>query len=335
MGRAYRPKYVHTVEKDGRTYHYLRAPGKARVRLPDAPLDSPEFLVAYAEAIGRIAAKPTRGTAQELVQRLLSSPMVDSFSPAYRRMMATELHEIAAAAGDARASSLTPAAIRLDLSSLPPHRAIKRMKAWRLLCAYGVQQSVWPSDPSDGVNRPKAPQTSGHEPWTRRDVDAYRDRWPCGTHQRVAMELLFWTGARISDVVTLGWHLVGDDGVLEYRQAKTGSPAYVPWTCLLPPFARYADRDHLHAAIAPIGAKTWLETGGHQRSHHALSHMFPRWAEDAGVAKTAHGLRKSRATALADGGATAHQIAAWTGHLSLSEVQHYTRAAERRGAVMG
>lgn len=39
--------------------------------------------------------------------------------------------------------------------------------------------------------------------------------------------------------------------------------------------------------------------------------------------------------ALAEAGASAHQIAAWTGHESLSEVAHYTRSADKRRAVMG
>ncbi len=34
--------------------------------------------------------------------------------------------------------------------------------------------------------------------------------------------------------------------------------------------------------------------------------------------------------ALAEAGATAHQIAAWTGHESLSEVQRYSKAADRK-----
>lgn len=55
----------------------------------------------------------------------------------------------------------------------------------------------------------------------------------------------------------------------------------------------------------------------------------------AGVKKTAHGLRKTRATVLAEGGATASQIAAWTGHKTLAEVEHYTREYDRMRAVMG
>jgi integrase len=53
------------------------------------------------------------------------------------------------------------------------------------------------------------------------------------------------------------------------------------------------------------------------------------------VQKSAHGLRKALAIALADAGATTHQISAWTGHESLKEIEHYTRQSNRRRAVMG
>lgn len=43
----------------------------------------------------------------------------------------------------------------------------------------------------------------------------------------------------------------------------------------------------------------------------------------------------SKETGLAEGGATAHQISAWTGHQTLDEVEHYTRAQNRRAAVIG
>ena len=46
-------------------------------------------------------------------------------------------------------------------------------------------------------------------------------------------------------------------------------------------------------------------------------------------ASTAHGLRKAAARRLAEAGCTMHEIAAITGHASLSEVQRYTRAADQ------
>jgi integrase len=41
-------------------------------------------------------------------------------------------------------------------------------------------------------------------------------------------------------------------------------------------------------------------------------------------------LRKATARRLAEIGCTGHQIAAITGHASLSEVQQYTKAADRK-----
>jgi site-specific recombinase XerD len=45
---------------------------------------------------------------------------------------------------------------------------------------------------------------------------------------------------------------------------------------------------------------------------------------------SAHGLRKATAAALAEAGATAHEISAVTGHMSLEEIERYTRAARKK-----
>jgi len=137
--------------------------------------------------------------------------------------------------------------------------------------------------------------------------------------------------------VRLGPGMVNRDGVLAYRQQKTGGIAYVPWTCALPPYVTTADRDMMLAAIAPLsGHMTYLATRADRpRSGKSIGGDLAAAARKAGLNRTAHGLRKSRATFNAEGGATAHQIAAWTGHESLSEVAHYTRAVDRMRAVMG
>lgn len=38
---------------------------------------------------------------------------------------------------------------------------------------------------------------------------------------------------------------------------------------------------------------------------------------------------------LAETGATVHQIATWTGHITLEEIEHYTKEANRRAAARG
>jgi integrase len=63
---------------------------------------------------------------------------------------------------------------------------------------------------------------------------------------------------------------------------------------------------------------------------------FTNWFRDmcnaAGLPKglSVHGLRKATARRLAELGCTEHEIAAITGHASISEVQRYTKAADRK-----
>jgi integrase len=126
--------------------------------------------------------------------------------------------------------------------------------------------------------------------------------------------------------------------VLAFRQGKTGGWAYVPWSCAMPSFADLADLAHLRAALdaMPGGHMTWLATGqGRTRSHKALGHLIASAADASGFDRSAHGLRKSRLASLADHGATTQQIMSWGGHASMSEVEHYTRSAARRTAVIG
>nr|OYN49093.1 hypothetical protein B7L51_22200 [Pectobacterium carotovorum] len=84
------------------------------------------------------------------------------------------------------------------------------------------------------------------------------------------------------------------------------------------------------------GHMTLLATqGGASRSEKGLVTLIRHAAVEAKIEKSAYSLRKGRAVALAEGGATAHQLMVWTGHRTLKEAQRYTEAADRRRAVMG
>ena len=94
----------------------------------------------------------------------------------------------------------------------------------------------------------------------------------------------------------------------------------------------------VHPDLAPVLARranygTFLQTAfGKQRSHKGLGNQMRKWCDAAGLPHcSAHGLRKACARRLAEGGATAPQIAAITGHKTLAEVQRYIDAANREG----
>jgi integrase len=55
-----------------------------------------------------------------------------------------------------------------------------------------------------------------------------------------------------------------------------------------------------------------------------FANAFRTWCDEAGLQGfSAHGLRKAGCRRLAEAGATAAEIQAWSGHLSLAEVQRY------------
>ena len=335
-------RHVQTVTKDGRTYRYLRIPGMPRQRLPDLPPDDPAFLRAYADAM-KSAPDQTRakaGTIRAVVETYLRSDRHKMHSEGYRRIVLRHMDAIRAQAEDAQIRDLRPEHIQADLRPLTPIQGRDRMKAWRLLCNHALDLSLILSDPSEGVRRPQPLQHTSHPAWTLPQIETYRTVWNIGTPQRALMELLYWTGARISDAVQIGPQHVGRDGVLMFLQGKTEDPAFVPWTCPLPAHATAmkTDRDMMHAALAALPGKhlTFLATrAGRTRSKKAAGHLIAKAAEKAGFDRSAHGLRRSRAGALAEAGANPIQIGAWTGHQSLSEIAHYTEDADRRRQVIG
>jgi integrase/recombinase XerD len=323
------------TKRGAQSYWYVRRKGLPLVRMPDLPHDDPRFLAAYAaawavEAPVKATLDPESGFAAH-VRRIIASRRYRDKSPEYRAGLRRNFDEMREDFGNADLAELTSRDVADDVEDAD--NPLLRLKAWRFLC-HGMLP-----DPSKAVTVPQQ-KTDGHPPWTADEITAYRMRWHIGTVPRAAMELLFWTGARISDGVRIGRGNVGPDGVLAFRQKKTGGMAYVAWSCELPDYAASlaADRAQMHEALAalPGSHMTFLATvHGRGRSDKALGTLISDAAEKAGFAKTAHGLRKARAVALADNGATTHQIAAWTGHASLKEIEHYTKEADRRKAVRG
>lgn len=323
---------------DGSIRRYLRRGGRILGTLPaDLPLDHPRLLAAYAALLAEEPAAAEPGTVASLTVSACRTARYRELSDGYRAMLRRHFEAIRAATGKAPVRGLRPRHVTADVEAADS--PVDRLKAWRFLTAHAVARGLMAEDAARPV-RVSQRQTDGHPPWTADEIDIYRARWPVGTVPRLAFEVLHWTGCRIGDAVRIGPGMVDRDGVLVFRQGKTGGLAYVPWTCALPPYAvaMATDRAALHEVLAARTARhmTWLATAaGAPRSSKALGRLIRDSARAARIEKSAHGLRKARAQALAEGGATTHQIAAWTGHETLKEVAHYTAAADRRRAVMG
>jgi integrase len=186
--------------------------------------------------------------------------------------------------------------------------------------AFVVLAEMRSDNPTDGIKLARR-KSDGIHTWTESEITRYRATHALGTRARLAFELLLNTAQRRSDVVRMGrQHVRGD--LLMVRQQKTGQELDIPI------------HPDLQAAIAAMstGDLSFLVTErGQPFTAAGFGNWFREQCDAAGLPErcSAHGLRKAACRRLAEAGCSAHQIAAISGHLSLSEVQRYTKAADQ------
>jgi integrase len=227
------------------------------------------------------------------------------------------------AAGALPVAKVTAAHVRkwVDNRADRPAAANTFLKVFRALMRFAVERDMVKADPTIGV-RPVKNKTDGHHTWTEAEIATFETRWPLGTRERLAFDLLLYTAQRSGDVRQMGrQHVL--DGHVVVRQEKTGQPLEVPIHPRLAASIKAYDSGHL-IFIATQHGDPYTSRG--------FGNWFTDSARAAGLpaGRTAHGLRKAAARRLAEAGCSSHQIAAITGHKTLKEVERYTRAAAQK-----
>lgn len=329
-------KFVHEFrDRHGKTRRYVRRPGFKRVPLVGDP-GSAEFMQAYRLAVDdrtaqRIeigASKVEAGTVADLIARYFRSAEFVGLKASTQATYRNIIEPFREKHGDKRVALLQRQHVKdlLALRAATPTAANNWLKRMRQLMAFAVDIGLRRDDPTIGI-KPLPIRSTGHPVWSSDDVAAFRRRHPSGTRARLAMEMALCTMQRRGDLVRMGrQHLQG--GVLTLRQEKTGTVIEIP---ILPELQ--AELDQL-----PAGQMTFLITGqGKAFTSAGFGNLFSDWASEAGLPTryNTHGLRKAGATRGAEAGWTDHEIAAWGGWKSLSEVQRYTRTVNRRKLAQG
>jgi integrase len=201
-----------------------------------------------------------------------------------------------------------------------PEAANNLRKVLRVILNYAVSIDMIAANPTIGVAKYQT-RSDGYHTWTEDEIAKFEAVHAVGTRARLALALLLYTAQRRSDVVHMGRQHV-PAGAIAVRQDKTGTALMIP---MHPELARAL-------ASVPRTNMTFLTT---ERGAPFTSAGFGNWFRDqcdaAGLPQcSAHGLRKAAATRLANAGCSANQIAAITGHKSLGEIAHYTRAADQQ-----
>jgi len=206
----------------------------------------------------------------------------------------------------------------IGVKSETPQAANHLLKVVRLLLNYAVEIGMIARNPALGM-KGYASRGEGFHTWSEAEVAQFEAAYPIGTKERLAFAFAIYTGQRISDVVKLGWQHV-KDGWIAVRQEKTDNPLMIPMHPELVRILAAVPRSNLTFLVTDRGA-TFTAAG--------LSNWFGKRCRKAGLAGTAHGLRKTAATRLANAGCSTDQIKAITGHRTTKEVERYTRAADQ------
>ena len=130
------------------------------------------------------------------------------------------------------------------------------------------------------------------------------------------------TGQRRGDLLALRW-LDYDGAALRFVQIKTRMPMVITLAPIVCEALDIWDRPAT-TILSNEDGDPWVPQRFTERLSRALG-KIPGLPDNLGI----HGVRKFRATELAQSGATVHEIAAVTGHRTISMVQLYTQAVDQ------
>jgi integrase/recombinase XerD len=207
---------------------------------------------------------------------------------------------------------------------------LKRFYRW------GVAQAGMKSDPSGLIKMPKLPQSIPHV-LSERQVEALLQApdttTPLGLRDRAILELMYATGLRVSEVVTLPFEQLNLSAGLVQVTGKGSKERIVPlgeWAI------EWVERYQRDARPQLVGQK-WVATLfvsrlGRPMTRQTLWHRVKNLALSAGIeaALSPHGLRHAFATHLINHGADLRTVQLLLGHSDLSTTQIYTHVAKAR-----
>ena len=213
--------------------------------------------------------------------------------------------------------------------------ANSRTKALRAVLGYGfVKHREIVTDQWAHKVQLYASSVEGFHCWTIEEIECFRAIYPVGTKERLAFELLYWTGQRRGDIVRLSRFLLKDD-IWEVRQEKNSGTDRAT-TAHVPMFPELREILLKSAERGIVGESVYLIS---ERGGPYTKESFGNWFRDvcnrAGLPQcSAHGLRKAFVVQMISRRVRPQEIMAITGHRTQKEFDRYARDFLRREAAL-
>jgi integrase len=311
--------YVHReTTRHGKVVWYFRRGDGPRIRIR-GDYGSSEFAAAYALAAASNIPENTTtnrsGTVAWLVGRYRESSAWRTLAQGTRMQREGILRSLPS---DVPFTAITRKAIIAGMDRRSPDAANVFLYTLRHLFEWAVYAEHVRVDPTLGVKKINR-KSEGFHVWTDEEIFRFEQRWAIGTRERLAFDLLLYTGIRRADAVRVGRPHVRD-GVLGFRTSKGNVEVQIP---ILPPLNRSIEATR-------TGDLTFICTArGLPMNANVFTVWFRAAAKTAGCPGSAHGLRKASATRMAEAGGTTGQLKASYGWKTNAMAEHYTQTAER------
>lgn len=292
--------------------------------LPGA-YNSAEFRAAYEVALsgGKRSQKSgvQRGTVSWLIEQYLSSPKYLDRAESSKRTLRRELDWLRDHAGDLPFIRIEPHHVEaLMRRKAGPAAANKVKKNLSMLFNYAARKLTY-----KGVNPARFADSRKENPdgfhtWSEHEIDCFMKVHGPGTMARKALMIFLCTGASRQEAARMGRQHI-KDGRIVFRRGKTGVEADLPIL------------EELATELALVPAEYMLfltHTDGRAYQPETLGNWFRARCDEADLKQcSAHGLRKSGATRLAERGATEFEVMAFLAHATPKEAGRYVKAARR------
>lgn len=239
--------------------------------------------------------------------------------------------------GGGLAGADAPALSRLGEAWAPLARATvaRKSSALRRFFGFLAEEGARPDDPSDALPRPGAertlPRLLGHDDIARLFAEIARrlgaERTPADLRLSALVELLYGSGLRATELVSLPRHLLRPGQPWLILRGKGGRERLVP----VSDRARAAVGDW--AATVPRDVLWLFPSGKKHLSRVRLFQLLRELALVAGIDPTRispHVLRHAFATHLLEGGADLRALQTMLGHADIATTQIYTHVDSRR-----
>jgi integrase len=312
-------------DRHGKVRRYLRRRGLPNVALPGDP-GSPEFMAAYNAAVASLVGAPRlskqrEGTIARVVTDFYRSAAFMNLKPNSRSLYRIVLDKISKEHGHRLVRDMPQQKARRMIEEIGETRRGMANLTRAILhkfMAYAIASGLRSDNPISGI---ETYSIGTRHTWTDAQLSAYEKRWPLGTRERLAYALLLYTDQRGGDVVRMRRQdILGN--AIHVIQEKTGKELLIE---IHPALAR---------AMKAGPTKGFYLIGdqhGRPIKRPALTRLIVRAAKAAGLSPEClpHGLRKAMQRRLAEHGASAKELQAISGHVTLKETERYTQAADQ------